>query len=186
GERVGRYMAWVVEDGWAVQIGLGGVANEALRYLTDRRDLGIHSDVITDGVVDLVETGVVTGRRKTRHRDRIVASYCLGTRRLYNLIDDNPRFEFLPIERVSHPGEVSRQSHMVSVSQAFAIDLTGQVCVDQFEGEFYGGVSTQVDFICGAARSTGGKPIICLSSTTDNGASRIKPLLEVGDGVGIA
>jgi len=106
--------------------------------------------------------------------------------RLYDLIDDNPRFEFLSIERVSHPGEVSRQSHMVSITQAFAIDLTGQVCVDQFEGEFYGGVSTQVDFIRGAARSTGGKPIICLSSTTDNGASRIKPLLEVGDGVGIA
>jgi acyl-CoA hydrolase/RimJ/RimL family protein N-acetyltransferase len=185
-ERVARYIASIIEDGSTLQIGLGRVPNEALRYLTDRRDLGIHSDVITDGVVDLVETGVVTGRRKTRHRDRIVASYCLGTRRLYNLIDDNPRFEFLPIEQVSHPGEVSRQSHMVSITQAFAIDLTGQVCVDQFEGEFYGGVSTQVDFIRGAARSTGGKPIICLSSTTDNGASRIKPLLEVGDGVGIA
>src|SRR5262245_56483467 len=185
-ERVARYIASIIEDGSTLQIGLGRVPNEALRYLTDRRDLGIHSDVITDGVVDLVETGVVTGRRKTRHRDRIVASYCLGTRRLYNLIDDNPRFEFLPIEQVSHPGEVSRQSHMVSITQAFAIDLTGQVCVDQFEGEFYGGVSTQVDFSRGAARSTGGKPIICLSSTTDNGASRIKPLLEVGDGVGIA
>jgi RimJ/RimL family protein N-acetyltransferase len=185
-ERVARYIASIIEDGSTLQIGLGRVPNEALRYLTDRRDLGIHSDVITDGVVDLVEAGVVTGRRKTRHRDRIVASYCLGTRRLYDLIDDNPRFEFLPIERVSHPGEVSRQSHMVSITQAFAIDLTGQVCVDQFEGEFYGGVSTQVDFIRGAARSTGGKPIICLSSTTDNGASRIKPLLEVGDGVGIA
>src|SRR5215470_12128734 len=185
-ERVARYIASIIEDGSTLQIGLGRVPNEALRYLTDRRDLGIHSDVITDGVVDLVEAGVVTGRRKTRYRDRIVASYCLGTRRLYDFIDDNPRFEFLPIERVSHPGEVSRQSHMVSITQAFAIDLTGQVCVDQFEGEFYGGVSTQVDFIRGAARSTGGKPIICLSSTTDNGASRIKPLLEVGDGVGIA
>lgn len=185
-ERVARYIASIIEDGSTLQIGLGRVPNEALRYLTDRRDLGTHSDVITDGVVDLVEAGVVTGRHKTRHRDRIVASYCLGTRRLYDLIDDNPRFEFLPIEQVSHPGEVSSQSHMVSVTQAFAIDLTGQVCVDQFEGEFYGGVSTQVDFIRGAARSTGGKPIICLSSTTDNGVSRIKPLLEVGDGVGIA
>jgi acyl-CoA hydrolase/RimJ/RimL family protein N-acetyltransferase len=185
-ERVARYIASMIDDGSTLQIGLGRVPNEALRYLTDRHDLGIHSDVITDGVVDLVEAGVVTGRRKTSHRDRIVASYCLGTRRLYDLMDDNPRFEFLPIEQVSHPGEVSRQSQMVSITQAFAIDLTGQVCVDQFEGEFYGGVSTQVDFIRGAARSTGGKPIICLSSTTDNGASRIKPLLEVGDGVGIA
>src|SRR5499433_1301236 len=185
-ERVARYIASIIEDGSTLQIGLGRVPNEALRYLTDRHDLGIHSDVITDGVVDLVEAGVVTGRRKTHHRDRIVASYCLGTRRLYDLIDDNPRFEFLPIEQVSHPGEVSRQSQMVSITQAFAIDLTGQVCVDQFEGEFYGGVSTQVGFIRGAARSPGGKPIVCLSSTSDDGASRIKPMLEAGDGVGIA
>src|SRR5215475_3479462 len=185
-ERVARYIASIIDDGSTLQIGLGRVPNEALRYLRDRRDLGIHSDVITDGIVDLVEAGVVTGRRKTRHRDRIVASYCLGTRRLYDLIDDNPRFEFLPIDQVCHLGEVSRQARMVSITQAFAIDLTGQVCVDQFEGEFYGGVSTQVSFLRGAARSPGGKPIICLSSTTDNGESRIKPLLDVGDGAGIA
>ena len=92
-----------IDDGSTLQIGLGRVPNEALRYLKDRRDLGIHSDVITDGVVDLVEAGVVTGRRKSRHRDRIVASYCLGTRRLYDLIDDNPRFAFLPIDQVCHP-----------------------------------------------------------------------------------
>src|SRR6476620_11579484 len=185
-EYIARYIASIIDDGSTLQIGLGRVPNEALRHLRDRRDLGIHSDVITDGVVDLVEAGVVTGRLKTHHRDRIVASYCLGTRRLYDFIDENPRFEFLPIDQVCHPGEVSRQSRMVSITQAFAIDLTGQVCVDQFEGEFYGGVSTQVGFIRGAARSPGGKPIICLSSTTADGASRIKPLLEPGDGVGIA
>jgi acyl-CoA hydrolase/RimJ/RimL family protein N-acetyltransferase len=185
-ERVARYIASIIDDGSTLQIGLGRVPNEALRYLRDRRDLGIHSDVITDGVVDLVEAGVVTGHRKTHHRNRIVASYCLGTRRLYDLIDNNPHFEFLPIDQVAHPGEVSRPARMVSITQAFAIDLTGQVCVDQFEGEFYGGVSTQVGFLRGAARSPGGKPIICLSSTTDNGESRIKPLLDVGDGVGIA
>jgi acyl-CoA hydrolase/RimJ/RimL family protein N-acetyltransferase len=185
-ERIARYIASIIDDGSTLQIGLGRVPNEALRYLRDRRDLGIHSDVITDGVVDLVESGVVTGRRKARHRDRIVASYCLGTRRLYDLIDDNPRFELLPIDQVCNPEEVARQERMVSITQAFAIDLTGQVCVDQFEGEFYGGVSTQVGFIRGAARSPGGKAIVCLSSTTDDGASTIKPLLDVGDGVGIA
>jgi len=185
-QRVARYIASIIDDGSTLQIGLGRVPNEALRYLKDRRDLGVHSDVITDGVVDLVEAGVVTGRKKSRHRDRIVASYCLGTRRLYDFIDDNPRFEFLPIDQVCHPQEVSNQSRMVSITQAFAIDLTGQVCVDQFEGEFYGGVSTQVGFTRGAARSQGGKPIVCLSSITDNGASRIKPSLEAGDGVGIA
>ena len=158
-EPVARYIASIIDDGSTLQIGLGRVPNEALRYLKDRRDLGIHSDVITDGVVDLVEAGVVTGRRKSRHRDRIVASYCLGTRRLYDFIDDNPRFEFLPIDQVCHPREVSDQSRMVSITQAFAIDLTGQVCVDQFEGEFYGGVSTQVGFIRGAARSHDGKPM---------------------------
>jgi acyl-CoA hydrolase len=179
-------VASIIEDGSTLQIGLGRVPNEALRHLRDRRDLGIHSDVITDGVVDLVEAGVVTGRCKTHHRDRIVASYCLGTRRLYDFVDDNPFVQLLPIDEVCHPGEVARQSRMVSITQAFAIDLTGQVCVDQFQGEFYGGVSTQVGFIRGAARSPGGKPIVCLSSTTDDGASRIKPLLEAGDGVGIA
>src|SRR5262245_46304915 len=185
-ERVARYIASIIDDGSTLQIGLGRVPNEALRHLRDRRDLGIHSDVITDGLVDLVEAGVVTGRCKTRYRDRIVASYCVGTRRLYDFVDDNPGVQLLPIDQVCHPEEVARQSRMVSITQAFAIDLTGQVCVDQFEGELYGGVSTQAGFIRGAARFPGGKPIICLSSTTDDGASRIKPLLEAGDGVGIA
>jgi acyl-CoA hydrolase/GNAT superfamily N-acetyltransferase len=185
-QRVARYIASIIDDGATLQIGLGRVPNEALRHLTDRRDLGIHSDVITDGVVDLVEAGVVTGRRKTRHRDRIVASYCLGTRRLYDFVDDNPRLILLPIDQVCDPEAVAANPRMVSITQAFAIDLTGQVCVDQFEGEFYGGVSTQAGFIRGAARSPGGKPIICLASTTGAGASRIKPLLEAGDGVGIA
>ena len=185
-ERVARYIASIIDDGSTLQIGLGRVPNEALRHLGDRRDLGIHSDVITDGVVDLVEAGVVTGRRKARHRDRIVTSYCLGTRRLYDFVHDNPRFAFLPIDQVCDPEEVAANSRMVSITQAFAIDLTGQVCVDQFGGEFYGGVSTQAGFTRGAARSAGGKPIICLASTTDDGASRIKPLLEAGDGVGIA
>jgi acyl-CoA hydrolase/RimJ/RimL family protein N-acetyltransferase len=185
-ERIARYIAAIIDDGATLQVGLGRVPNEALRHLKDRRDLGIHSDVITDPIVDLVEAGVVTGRRKTRYRDRIVTSYCLGTRRLYDFVHDNPRLAFLPIDQVCDPREVAAQAAMVSITQAFAVDLTGQVCVDQFAGEFYGGVSTQAAFIRGAARSPGGKPIICLASTGDDGASRIKPLLETGDGVGIA
>ena len=102
-ERVARYIAAIIDDGSTLQIGLGRVPNEALRHLKDRRDLGIHSDVITDGVVDLVEAGVVTGRRKTHHRDRIVTSYCLGTRRLYDFVHDNPRLAFLPIDQVCDP-----------------------------------------------------------------------------------
>jgi acyl-CoA hydrolase/L-amino acid N-acyltransferase YncA len=185
-DRVARYIAAIIEDGSTLQIGLGRVPNEALHHITDRRDLGIHSDVITDGVMSLVEAGVVTGRRKTLHRDRIVTSYCLGTRRLYDFVHDNPRFDFQPIEEVCDPRAVAANHRMVSITQAFAIDLTGQVCVDQLEGQFYGGLSTQAAFIRGAARSPGGKPIVCLASTTDEGASRIKPLLAAGDGVGIA
>ena len=184
---VARYIASIIEDGSTLQVGLGRVPNEALRHLTDRRDLGIHSDVITDAVIDLVEAGVVTGRRKTRHPGRVVASYALGTKRLYDYLHDNPRFVFLGIEQVCDPKNVASNAKMVSITQAFAVDLTGQVCVDQFGGEFYGGVSTQAAFLRGAARSPGGKPIICLASTTEDGAaSRIKPMLEAGDGVGIA
>jgi acyl-CoA hydrolase len=185
-ERIARYIASIIEDGSTLQIGLGRLPNEAMRHLKDRRDLGVHSDVITDGIIDLVEAGVVTGRRKTQHRDRIVTSYCLGTRRLYDFVHDNPLFAFLPIEQVCAPEIVAANARMVSITQAFALDLTGQVCVDQFEGEFYGGLATQASFIRGAARSPGGKPVVCLASTTDDGASRIKPLLETGDGVGIA
>lgn len=185
-DRVARYIAAIIEDGSTLQIGLGRVPNEALHHITDRRDLGIHSDVITDGIMSLVEAGVVTGRRKTLHRDRIVTSYCLGTRRLYDFVHDNPRFDFQPIEEVCDPRAIAANHRMVSITQAFAIDLTGQVCVDQLEGQFYGGLSTQAAFIRGAARSPGGKPIVCLASTTEDGASRIKPLLAAGDGVGIA
>jgi acyl-CoA hydrolase/RimJ/RimL family protein N-acetyltransferase len=186
GERIARYIAAIIDDGSTLQIGLGRVPQEALRHLREKHDLGIHSDVLTDGVVDLVEAGVVTGRLKSRHPDRIVASYCLGTRRLYDFVDDNPVIDLLPIDQVCDVREVAANARMVSLTQAFAIDLTGQVCVDQFEGEFYGGISTQASFTRGAALSPGGKPIICLASTTDDGASRVKPLLEAGDGVGIA
>ncbi len=185
-ERIGRYIASIIDDGSTLQIGLGRLPNEALRHLKRRRDLGIHSDVVTDSIVDLVEAGAVTGRLKTQHRSRIVTSYCIGTRRLYDFVHDNPRFAFLPIDQVCDPATIAANARMVSITQAFAIDLTGQVCVDQFEGEFYGGIATQAAFIRGAARSVGGKPIICLASTTEDGASRIKPMLETGDGVGIA
>jgi acyl-CoA hydrolase len=149
-ERVARYIASIIDDGSTLQIGLGRVPNEALRHLRDRRDLGTHSDVITDGVVDLVEAGVVTGRCKTRYRDRIVASYCVGTRRLYDFVDDNPGVQLLPIDQVCHPEEVARHSRMVSITQAFAIDLTGQVCVPiSSEGKKALGRMTGFQWECG-------------------------------------
>jgi len=185
-QQIARYVAGVIEDGSTLQIGLGRIPNEVLRFLKDRQDLGIHSDVITDGVVELIREKVITGARKTMHRGQVVASYCIGSQELYHLIDRNPMFLFLPMEEVCHPAVIAAQHRMVSMTQAFAIDLTGQASIDQFAGEFYGGVSTQPDFMAGAARACQGKPILCMASTTDDGkTSRIRPLLEAGDGVGI-
>ena len=184
--QIARYIAGIIEDGSTLQVGLGRIPNEALRYLEDRRDLGIHSDVITDSILPLIDKHIVTGQRKSRQPGVIVSSYCLGTKELYDRIDGNPLFSFQPIEQVCSPENIAAQHKMVSITQAFAVDLTGSICVDQFEGRFYGGVSTQPDFMRGAARSKGGKPIICLRSTTDNGEiSRIRPLLQTGEGTAI-
>ena len=185
-ERIARYIGGIIEDGSTLQIGLGRVTSAALKYLTDRKDIGIHSDVITDAIIPLLEKGVVTGRRKTSQRDKIVTSFALGTKRLYDLIDRNPLFCFQPIDQVCHPAVIAAQYRMVSVTQAFAIDLTGQVCVDQLRGEFYAGLAAQGEFLRGAARSVGGKAIICLASTSDgDSVSCVRAMLEPGDGVTI-
>ncbi|MFO7965335.1 MAG: GNAT family N-acetyltransferase [Desulfobacterales bacterium] len=185
-QKIAQYVARIIDDGSTLQIGLGRIPNEMLKYLTNRRDLGIHSDVITDPVIDLIEKGVITGNAKTLHPGKIVTSFCMGTQRLYNLIDNNPLFSFHPIDYVSDPSVISRNHEMVSVTQAFALDLMGQVCSDQFEGEFYSGVSSQPEFLRGAAISKRGKAIICLDSTTEDGKdSRIRPLLREGEGVTI-
>jgi acyl-CoA hydrolase/RimJ/RimL family protein N-acetyltransferase len=185
-EHIARYVARVISDGSTLQIGLGRVPNEMLRYLKNRRDLGIHSDVITEPLVDLYEAGVVTGARKSFDQWKVVASWAMGTRRLYDLIDGNPAFELRPIDRVCDSHVIAAHDQMVSVTQAFAVDLTGQVCADEFGGELYGGVATQPEFHRGTSRSRGGKAIVCLMSTTDDGASRILPRLREGEGVAIA
>ena len=186
-QQIARYAARIIDNNSTLQIGLGRIPNEMIKHLTDRQNLGIHSDVITDPIVDLIEKGVITGKAKGLHPGQIVTSYCLGTRRLYDLIDRNPLFAFHPIDYVCNPTVLAGNNQLVSVTQAFAVDLTGQVCADQFQGEFYSGVSTQPDFLRGAANSPGGKPIICLASTTDDGQeSRIRPLLRMGEGVTVA
>jgi acyl-CoA hydrolase/GNAT superfamily N-acetyltransferase len=186
-ERIARYIGSVIDDGSTLQIGLGRFSNEALKYLTERQDLGIHSDVITDAIIPLLERGILTGRRKTHQVGKIVCSFAMGSRRLYDLIDGNPLFSFQPIDAVCDAWTVSRQHKMVSVTQAFAVDLTGQVCADQFGGEFYGGLVAQAEFLQGAARSPSGKAIICLASTDADGkTSRIRGMLQTGEGVAIA
>ena len=184
-EQIARYVARIIGDGATLQIGLGRVPNEMLRFLGDRRDLGIHSDIITEPLVDLVEQGVVTGARKSLHPGQVVASMAMGTRRLYDLIDSDPHFALLPIEYVCDAVVIAANAAMVSVTQAFAIDLTGQVCANVRDGVLYGGVATQPDFHRGAIRSPGGKAIICLTSTTQDGGSAIRLALLPGEAVTI-
>ena len=187
GAAVARYIAALIEDGSTLQVGLGRIPNEAMRHLLDRRDLGVHSDVVTDSVLDLIEAGVVTGRHKALQPGRVGTSYAIGTRRLYDTVDGNPGFAFLPIDQVCDPVLVAQQPRMVSMTQAFSVDLTGQVCVDHHDGQFYGGVSTQAGFLRGAARSPGGKPIICLAAASENAErSNIVAALGPTDGVGVA
>ncbi len=187
-EKMARYIASIIDDGSTLQIAVGRYANSMLKYLDNRKDLGVHSDVICDEIVDLVEKGVITGKAKDDGRPPIVTSYCMGTKRLYDFVDRNPDVHFLPIEDVCNPLNISRNRRMVSVTQAFTIDLRGQVCATQRNGEEYGGVSTQPEFIKGAAASPGGSSIICLASTTTIDGQRestIRPLLREDESVTI-
>lgn len=185
--QIASYIESLIDDGSTLQVGLGQLPNEALRFLANKNNLGIHSDVITDTVLDLVDRGVVTGRAKSTHRGTIVTSYAFGTERLYQRVDRNPLFLFQSIDEVCDPAVLGAQHRMVSISQAFSIDLTGQVCTDQFDGSFYGGVSTQPDVMRAVALARGGKPIVCLASTTPDGrTSRVRALLPEGEGVAIA
>jgi len=184
--QIARYISRIIDDHCTLQIGLGQIPNEMLKHLDHKRNIGVHSDVITEPIVDLIEKGVITGNSKTIQRGKVVASYCMGTRRLYDFVDRNPMFSFYPIDYVCDPGIIARNHKMVSVSQAFAVDLMGQVCADQYKGQFYGGVSTQPDFHRMAAYTPGGKSIVCMRAADENGKeSRIRPLLLEGEGVTI-
>jgi len=155
-----------------------------LYYLKDKRDLGIHTELFSDGVVELVEQGVITNERKTLHRGKIIAGFVLGTQRLYDFIDNNAMVEFHPTDYVNDPFVIAQNDNMVAINSAIEVDLTGQVCADSIGPKFYSGVGGQVDFIRGAARSKGGKPIIALPSTAKGGTiSRIVATLKPGAGV---
>jgi acyl-CoA hydrolase len=177
-ERIAGYVARLIDDGATLQIGLGRVPNRMLAHLTNRTDLAIHSDVLTEHVVDLVEDGVVTGP--------VVASLAMGTRRLYDLIDDDPRFSFHPVDHVCDPGVIAATPRFVSLTQAFGIDLTGQVCTELLEGVLYGGVSTGPSFHRGALGSQGGKAIVCLASRTPAGKPAVRAALGPDEPVAIA
>ena len=184
---IARYVAELIEDGATLHVDIGRIPNETLKHLGNRRNLGIHSAIVTAEALDLIEAGVINGKRKSVHQGRIITSFALGTRRFYDFVNENPAVEFRAIDYVSAPALIAQNDRLVSLTQAWAIDLTGQVCTDQFEGLFYSGVSATPEFHRGAARSQGGKPIICLRSTTDDGKiSRIRPRLLAGEGVTLA
>ncbi len=182
--RIGQYVAALVEDGSTIEFGIGRIPQAVVPFLKDRKDLGIHTEMFTDSIIELIECGAVTGARKTLDRGKVVASFCMGTRRLYDYIDNNPIFSFRPTEYVNDPYLISRQYRQVAINVALEVDLTGQVCADSLGHSFYSGIGGQVDFNRGAARSPGGKAIIALPSTAKNGTvSRIVTRLTPGAGV---
>ena len=177
-------VAELVPDGATLQVGIGGIPSAVLACLGDRRDLGIHSELCPDGVVPLIEAGVITGARKTLHPGKVVSGFVLGSRRILDFIDNNPMFEFHPTSYVNDPFVIAQNDTMVAINSAIAVDLTGQVCADSIGLVPYSGVGGQPDFIRGAARSRGGLSIIALPSTAKGGRiSRIVPTLAPGAGV---
>ena len=183
-QAIARHVANSIEDGDTLQIGIGGVPDAILGYLKDRKDLGVHSEIISDSLLPLIECGAITGARKTIHRYKIIVGFGLGTRRLYEFVDENPMFEFHANSYVNDPFVIARNDHMVAINSALQIDLTGQVCSDSVGQNFYSGFGGQVDFIRGAARAKFGKPVIALPSTARDGSiSRIVPILNLGAGV---
>jgi len=186
-QRIGRHVADLVEDGSTIQTGIGGIPDAVLACLMEKHDLGMHTEMFSDGVIQLAETGVLTGRKKSLHPWKIVATFCIGTERLYRFVHDNPGIEFRPTEYVNDPFVIAQNEKMVAINSAIEIDLTGQVCADSFGEYFYSGIGGQMDFVRGASRSKGGKAIIAMPSTATlaDGTviSRIVPTLRPGAGV---
>lgn len=180
---IGRYCAELIEDRSALQMGIGAIPDAVLSCLTNHKDLGIHTEMFSDGVIPLVECGVITNKYKKKHRGKIVTGFAIGTRKLYDFIDDNPQVVFLEIDYVNDTKVIRSNPKAVAINSAIEIDLTGQVCADSIGTYQYSGVGGQIDFMRGAALSDGGKPIITLSSTTKDGTSKIVPFLKEGAGV---
>lgn len=182
-QAIGRHIAGLIEDGATLQMGIGAIPNAVLSSLTNHKDLGVHTEMFSDGVIPLVESGVITGRKKAKHPGKIVAGFVMGTKRLYDFVDDNPQVLMLDIAYVNDTTVIRRNPKVTAINSAIEIDLTGQVCADSIGTLQYSGVGGQMDFIRGASLSEDGKPIIALPSTTSKGESKIVPFLKEGAGV---
>jgi acyl-CoA hydrolase/GNAT superfamily N-acetyltransferase len=183
-KKIAEFIESLVPDGATLQTGIGNIPSAVLVALKNKRDLGMHTEMITEAVVPLIDSGVLNGSRKTLLRGKIVTSFCFGNRKFYDYIHNNPAFEFRPTEFTNDPFQIARNREMIAISSAIEVDLTGQVCADSIGGKFYSGFGGQVDFVRGAAKAENGKPIIALPSTTRDGMiSRIVPWLKTGAGV---
>lgn len=185
--KIGGHIAELIEDGSTMQMGIGAIPDAVLHFLDDKKDLGIHTELFSDGVMGLVRKGVITNERKSLHPGKIVAGFILGTKKLYDFVDDNPIVELHPSEYVNDPFIIAQNSKMISINSAIEVDLTGQVNADSIGPKLYSGVGGQLDFVYGASRSEGGKPIIALPSTVTlhdgTRLSRIVSMLKQGAGV---
>lgn len=179
---IASHIAELIPDEATMQLGIGAIPDAVLKFLYEKKDLGIHTELFSDGIIDLVEAGVLTNANKTLHPGKIIAGFLLGTSRLYNWVDDNPLIELHPTEYVNDPFVIAQNDRMVAINSAIEVDLTGQVCADSIGSKLYSGVGGQLDFIYGASRSKGGVPIIALPSTAKN-FSRIVATLKKGAGV---
>jgi len=183
-KRIASYIADLIPDGATMQMGIGEIPDAVLFYLKDKKDLGVHTELFSDGVIDLIDSGVLTNAAKTIHRGKIISGFALGSQRLYDYLDNNPLFEFHPQDYINDPFVIAQNSKQISINSALEIDLTGQVCADSMGTIFYSGVGGQLDFVYGALRSPGGLPIIAMPATAKDGAiSRIVPTLKPGAGV---
>jgi 4-hydroxybutyrate CoA-transferase len=183
-ERIGEQVAALVPDGATLQMGIGAIPDAALRRLTGKHDLGIHTEMFSDGVLDLIESGAVTNGQKRIHHGRTVTSFVSGSRRLYDFVHDNPYVEFHPCDRTNDTALIRQNPKVVAINSAIELDLSGQICADSIGFRIFSGIGGQMDFMRGAALSAGGMPIIALPSTASNGTvSRIAPALKPGAGV---
>ena len=182
--KIGEYIADLIPDGATMQMGIGAIPDAVLKFLHDKRDLGVHTELFSDSVIDLVDSGVLTNARKTLHPGKITAGFMIGTHRLYEWAHDNPLIELHRTEYVNDPFVIAQNDRQVAINSAIEVDLTGQVCADSIGPKLYSGVGGQLDFIYGASRSDGGVPIIALPATVEGkGISRIVPMLKRGAGV---
>ncbi len=183
-KKIGEYVAELVDNGSTIQMGIGGIPDAVLAALTDKKDLGVHTEMVSDGIVEGIEKGFITNRKKTLHPGKVIGTFVLGSQRLYDFVDNNPYFEIHPTNYTNNPFVVAQNENMVAINSAIEVDITGQVCSDSIGTRIYSGFGGQVDFIRGAAYSKGGKPIIALPSTAKNNTvSKITPQLKPGAGV---